>query len=328
MVNQQEDMMQTARGPIEGLHRAGTFDMSTLRGVEAMGQHMAEFQTQFRLPEIREVQKFIHQHDESGTMAAIRSMPQVWEGQAAELQRTMETMRQPWLDTKNLMQSYTSFAELQGIGRALRTLPPFDDSLAKQLRADLGDWRTPLSLAPETLVDPFVRTELYLARGLNPTLTAFPANAFLESTTIADLRPPPPQIADAYSGERDKGSSDNEEDGLTRTNAAHDRLMRFETQVRRFVVDRMTAAFGPKWVKQHVPDAIWKKWDEKRQKAQDAGEPEWPLIAYADFTDYVTIITRKDNWEGAFSPVFKRQSLVQESFQRLYPIRVLRTTLI
>lgn len=296
--------------------------MPALREVEEMSRHMAEFQARFRLPEMQEVQKLFHQHNESGTMAAIRSMQQAWKGQTAELQSAMEAMRKPWLDSKNLMQSFTGFAELQGIGHALRTLPPFDESLAEQLRADLGDWQAPLSLAPETLVDPFVRTELYLARGLNPTLTAFPANAFLESTTIADLRPPPPQVADVYSGERDEGASDNEEDGLTRTNAAHDRLMRFETQVRRFIDDQMTAAFGPKWVKQRVPEAIWKTWDEKRLRAQDAGEPEWPLIAYADFTDYVTIITRKDNWDGVFAPVFRRQTLVQESFQRLYPIRI------
>ena len=40
-----------------------------------------------------------------------------------------------------------------------------------------------------------------------------------------------------------------------------------------------------------------------------------------DFTDYVPIIIRKDNWQAVFQPVFKRPTLVQESFQRLYPIR-------
>lgn len=60
----------------------------------------------------------------------------------------------------------------------------------------------------------------------------------------------------------------------------------------------------------------------KTSKARDVGEPESPLIAYADFTDYVQIIIRKDNWDAVFEPIFKRRMLVQESFQRLYPIRI------
>ena len=61
---------------------------------------------------------------------------------------------------------------------------------------------------------------------------------------------------------------------------------------------------------------------DKRQKALDFGEPERPLIAYADFTDYVTIITRKDNWKAVFEDVFRRAESVTESLQRLYPIRI------
>jgi hypothetical protein len=63
-------------------------------------------------------------------------------------------------------------------------------------------------------------------------------------------------------------------------------------------------------------------WREKKQKAMDSGEKEGPLLAYADFTDYVPIITRKDNWEKVFKPIFQRSEFVRESFQRLYPIRI------
>ena len=38
--------------------------------------------------------------------------------------------------------------------------------------------------------------------------------------------------------------------------------------------------------------------------------------------DYVTIITQKNNWNEVFEPVFSRPTFVQESFQRLYPIRI------
>ena len=70
------------------------------------------------------------------------------------------------------------------------------------------------------------------------------------------------------------------------------------------------------------PDEMRKQWSDKQAKARDEGESEQPLIAYSDFTDYVTIIVWKDNWNEVFAPVFRRKSLVQESFQRLYPIRV------
>ncbi len=59
-----------------------------------------------------------------------------------------------------------------------------------------------------------------------------------------------------------------------------------------------------------------------RSMALEDREPERRLIAYADFTDYVRMIVRKDNWEQIFRPFFRRKALVQESLQRLCPIRV------
>ncbi len=131
----------------------------------------------------------------------------------------------------------------------------------------------------------------------------------------------PPPLIGAYEGEGDEGG-DDEEDGFERTNAAHDRLMRFETQLRKFIDETMTAAFGDNWIRQRVPGEIWTKWRDKREQARERGEQLWPLIAYADFSDYVPIITRRDNWEAVFKPIFCRAESVIESFQRLYPIRI------
>ena len=107
-----------------------------------------------------------------------------------------------------------------------------------------------------------------------------------------------------------------------RNNAAHDRLQRFESQFRKFIDERMTTAFGVNWVKHRVHSEIYEAWRNKQQKAKDGGEPDRPLIAYADFTDYERIIVRNDNWPAVFRQFFGRKTLVQESLQRLYPVRV------
>ena len=114
---------------------------------------------------------------------------------------------------------------------------------------------------------------------------------------------------------------DNEEVAFQRTNAAHDLIQRFETRIRKFIDEKMKKVFGENWTEHQVPEAIRQQWLEKQQKAQDNNDCERPLIAYAAFSDYEQIITRKDNWERAFKPIFSRRTSVQESFRRLYPTR-------
>ena len=78
--------------------------------------------------------------------------------------------------------------------------------------------------------------------------------------------------------------------------------------------------FGSSWMRQRIPGDMRSKWHEKQ--SQDTGAQHWPTIAYADFTDYVTIITRNDNWRDLFAAIFDNKISVQESFRRLYPIRL------
>jgi hypothetical protein len=322
IVSDHDEMLRAALGPFEEMRRAGMFDMPAYSGFENMLRQMDGFQANFRLPEPLEIHDFFRNLEVDGALKAFQRIQHSWADRGAALQQAMEAMRQPWLNAANLAQSFEGFAELQSVGQALRALPPFDERLADRLRTGLGDWQAPLCFATVDLVDPLSRTEIYLARGLDPALTAFPAAAFLEGTGIAGLRQAPPPVAARYGRGEAETTVGDDEAGFSRTNAAHDRLLRFETQLRRFIDERMSAAFGPKWTRQRVPGPMWTQWEEKRQRAREAGEPEWPLIAYADFADYVTIITRKDNWDTVFSAIFGRPMLVQESFQRLFPIRV------
>jgi hypothetical protein len=46
------------------------------------------------------------------------------------------------------------------------------------------------------------------------------------------------------------------------------------------------------------------RWQEKKRKAMQAGGKDWPLIAYADFTDYERVICKGDNWREVFAVFF------------------------
>ena len=84
----------------------------------------------------------------------------------------------------------------------------------------------------------------------------------------------------------------------------------------------MKAEFGDDWLLRQLPGGMLESWEQKKASAIEKNEQEQPLIAYADFTDYIKIIERRDNWTRVFKAIFKRQSDVQESFFRLFPVRI------
>lgn len=277
---------------------------------------LMEAEKRFRLPEIAEAKKLFLELDANSAVKAITQHQKHF----LEFQRTMESMRTPWLDIEDQLRSVGGFVELQKIGYAMRTLPAFDTHLTNALRAELGDWRDKINWPSNIFTDPLARTSFYEERGFDTALTAFPTKAFEQSIDLAGIREVMPPFAQAYN--REPEYLDETEAGLLRNNEAHDRIQRFETQIRKFIDENMTAVFGEGWVKHQVPGDIQIDWLNKREKAINNYEAEWPLISYADFSDYVPIITRKDNWQKVFKPIFKRKASVQESFQRLYPIRI------
>ena len=100
-----------------------------------------------------------------------------------------------------------------------------------------------------------------------------------------------------------------------RTNKAQDWLLRLETQLRAFIDEQMTQAFGTDWPKSRLPNGLYEEWQEKKRKALKAGGEDRPLIAYADFTDYERVICRSDNWREIFARFFGRCESVRETFK-------------
>jgi hypothetical protein len=312
--------MRAALGPFEDFRCAGLFaaDSPWLREAERMQKMMAEFESRFRLPEMPEVSRLMAAFQTSHASAALVK----YDEQMSAVQKAMVSMIRPWLDVQKQMRSLTTFAELQGIGHALQNMPAFGENLSAALRLDLGDWRDPITWRPEVLADLSARSHFYAGLGFNPALTDFPAPAFQESLDIAGLRQEPPSLVDLYGDPLPRADDEREECGLARTNMAHDWLLRLETQLRAFIDERMTLAFGADWPKRRLPNGLHDQWQEKKRKAEQAGVPVRALIAYADFTDYELVICKRDNWRELFGGFFGRPESVRESFQRLHPIRL------
>lgn len=238
------------------------------------------------------------------------------------IQKAMISMKSPWLDTLHASRSIRGFSELQAIGHALNSLPSFGAKFTDSLRVDLGDWRDSITWPEQIFTDPSARTEFYVERGLNTELTNFPEKAFRESLSIAGVTRKPPALVERYGLPVILASNGEDEQAFARTNAAHDWLQRLETQIRRFIDEVMTTAFGIDWAKGRLPNGMYDKWMEKKRVFEKNGGKQWPLIAYADFTEYPLMICRNDNWKEVFAPFFLRQESVKESFQRLHPIRL------
>jgi len=245
-----------------------------------------------------------------------------YSNQLPRAQEAMLDMQAPWLDSLRAVESIRGFAELQAIGGALTVVPSFGDDFSALLRADLGDWRDRITNWSDVIGESAAaRHSLYVDRGLNTDLTDFPEKAFDEGLALAGILGEQPILVVEYGQLTSLFIDDDENKGLARTNVAHDHLQRFEFQLRKFIDRTLTKVVGANWPKQRLPNGLYDKWQFK--KSNDKGDAvDWPLIAYADFTEYVDIICRSDNWKEAFEPVFKRKESVRESFQRMYAIRL------
>jgi len=321
-MSQHNKLLSATYGPMYELRRSGAFGgLAEIReqraAMKQLQDQLAETALRFRLPEIDQATALMESYLASDAPELVKQL----HDQQDYIQRAINAMRIPWLNVEHQMRSASALAALQSIGFALQNIPTFDDRLTELLRVGLGDWQDHIDIPQAVFEDPLSRSAFYQERGFDPALTAFPTEAFERSLDLAGLRSEVPKIIDAYDYE-EVTEHNEQEIAFARTNAAHDRLQRFESQLRKFIDEQMRKAIGDQWIKRRLPGDIHKRWVEKREKARAAGEADHPLIAYADFSDYLTIIVQKNNWNEVFVPFFSRQTSVQESFQRLYPIRI------
>jgi ATP-dependent Lon protease len=89
-----------------------------------------------------------------------------------------------------------------------------------------------------------------------------------------------------------------------------------ESALRRCIKSNLEKISENWWV-ERIPLDIRERAEEKRNK----DELKHELIEYLDFTDYVKIILRRDNWRDVFQKIFKDQEAILVKLRELEPIR-------
>lgn len=312
-----EDLMMDAA---RGLAQRGSVSAAITAGLEKQQQEIHDLrkshEAMFRLPQALEATRLL----ESYQVGAVAEFAQRNAKDILDRQRSLEAFTTPWLHRVEAARSVTAILELQGMGNALRTIKGFDPGLTAALRLDLGDWRDKITFPETVFIDPVARTHFYVTRGFNTALTDFPDAAFHQSLELAGLDGE--TLDFEFYGTVVRPSADPEEEaGLQRTNKCHDRLQRFERQLRQFIDDAMTAQYGNDWPRKRLAPKLYEQWEFKKQRAESSGDI-LTFIEVADFTDYETIICKQDHWREIFEPRFKKKESVRESLQRLQPIRL------
>jgi hypothetical protein len=290
-------------------------DASALYGeVEAAVRRMADIErarTQAR--------RYIElQEGHAGSLAAaLRASAGVAQRIDAARIAELVAIKAPWVDATAPTRSFESVAALAALGSSLRL--PSLELQSDAIRKALGDWRG-VSIPETILLDWDVRRSFYVHHGFDTRLTELPEPAFIESmrrTSVwrPDLSLP---IAPVAQVEIENAEQAVEE----RMTQAFGLIRNIERQVRVYIERVMTERYGRNWVKQRVPAETLAAWRDKRKRESEEGRRVRPLIEYADFTDYLDIMIRRDNWADVFAPVFKTKDEVTVSFRRLFPLRI------
>lgn len=297
----------------------------TLEAYARMQARMEQDEALFRnyiLPQTTQIEALLKTcatFSETYEEFARHCMPHSLAGQfSTSVSATLEQMHAAWLNEADPLRSVMGLSGLQAIGGALGVLKPFGDEAADFFRRELGDWRDPITFPKAVFVDPAARSDFYASQGLNVALVEFPDDAFFEGTLLTGLHDGEPEVIRVFAP-----PVPSEEQPLLDVVAEVFRwLHALESQLRKFIDDVMTAAYGADWPRHRLPPNKYDEWQFKKKKAEGQGAGPVPLICYADFTDYVDIICRGDDFRNIFSAYFNRKEEVRESFQRLYPIRL------
>ena len=164
-------------------------------------RHLTELlsggESRFRLPAVDESSQLLEKFVGGGFTSALLEA----QNRMLDLQRTVGSIRTPWLDVQDPMRSIGGLAGIQAVGRILAEDLPFENSVSAILRSALGDWRPAITFPERIIDDPVARVDYYSDLGFNTALTNFPVAAFQQTLDVTGLRPSsPPPIVCEYDG--------------------------------------------------------------------------------------------------------------------------------
>jgi ATP-dependent Lon protease len=71
------------------------------------------------------------------------------------------------------------------------------------------------------------------------------------------------------------------------------------------------------WWIERIPPDVRQRAEERRSKDDMKRDP----VQYIDFSDYLKIITKRDNWKNSFNRIFKDEDIITAKLKELEPIR-------
>lgn len=271
----------------------------------------------FHRPDIAEACRLFA--DEQSNGGAVAAYARQHLNDFASQKALAASISQPWMKELEALRSANALIELHGLGSALKSVHGFDEALTTALRTDLGDWRDRISFPAIIFDNPLARTDFYVARGFDTSLTDFPEDTFSESLVLVGLDD---FLDEGMSADVVNAADSIEAAAFRRNEKCYDCLQRLERRLRQFINQAMTAQYGVDWPKARLAPVMLESWEEKKSRAKNNGVILTMFIDVADFTDYEAIICRKEHWRDVFQSRFQRKESVLESFQRLRPIRV------
>jgi hypothetical protein len=264
-----------------------------MQGLGAIRAASEEFSRAFRQPPLFEALSLAHRASNESLASRL------------QVDTLIGKINGPWAKIGQELASTAALTNIARMSTAVRGTNPFGRTATGLLREELGDWRRS-SPPVADLIDAGVRTAYYVERGYDRSLTDFPGD-------VVD------QLIEIVAEDGGEQASDDE----LRADRAFGVLSRFERRLRDFISARLQAVFGDRWEVSQVPKPIIEAWRAKHQRDLDMRVAPRPrLIDYADFSDYHTLVVRRDNWRLAFAPVFPRKTDIEESLFRLAPVRI------
>lgn len=209
--------------------------------------------------------------------------------------------------------SMFGFGSLAALSNTVQSPAPFTRAVSETVAEAIGQGLN--SKTADDLADPLDRDSAAIEAGLQVELIAFPPSGYSEVMYEASFR-----LIIPHAGV-DSATNNQLDSNAVPSAMYYELISRLENHMRDLIVYRLTRLAGEKWIKQRVPEDIRKEWMTRIGKERSLGRAVRRPIDYADFSDLMDIICRRDNWRDEFHTLFENKNDLQASFVRLIPVR-------